>query len=55
MTTLWWIVAIAPNGLPQSIELRAPSERIALDKFEHFKPEWTIQSIERRPTLASDR
>jgi hypothetical protein len=55
VTTLWRIVALTPHGIPQIIEYRAASEQIAIDKFEHFKPEWTIQSIERRPTLASDR
>jgi hypothetical protein len=55
MSILWRIVALTPHGIPQIIEFRAASERIAIDKFEHFKPEWAIQSIERRPPPVSDR
>jgi hypothetical protein len=46
-TIRWRLLMRAPNGLPQTIELRAPSEAIALDRAAHWRPEWTVLSIER--------
>ena len=43
----WRIEATTPGGLPYTVELRAPSEAIALDRFCQWKPEWTPRSIDR--------
>ena len=50
--TLWRLVVVTPSGLPQTWEVRAPSESEALALFARIKPEWTITEISRRPAAA---
>lgn len=51
-STLWRLIVIAPSGLPEVIELRAPSEQIARDRLAQWRPDWTLQEISRRPTIS---
>ena len=52
MTTLWRLVLVAPCGLPQTYEVRAPSESAAVAVVRRIKPEWTITEISRRQSAA---
>ena len=51
-TQLWRITVISPSGLPQFVEVRAATEKIAQDWVERIRPEWTIHAIERRQTCS---
>lgn len=54
---LWRIVMTGPSGLPLTVELRAPSQAMALERAVYYKPYHTVAvdcygnpCIERRPT-----
>lgn len=46
---LWRLLVVTPSGMPEVIEVRAASEQSAVDRVAHWRPEWTIRSVERRP------
>jgi hypothetical protein len=48
--TLWRIWVTTTAGIPEAIELRAPSESQAQDQVRVIRPGAVIQRIERRPT-----
>lgn len=54
---LWRAVVKTPSGMPVTVEVRAPSQQIALDKIAYWKPDAEVATdpygnplIERRPT-----
>lgn len=57
MMTLWRVVMVGPGGQPLTVELRAPTQAIALDRAAFYKPYHRIAEdqygnplVERRPT-----
>lgn len=51
-TVLWRVRLVSPSGQPEWLELRAPSERLALEAVTTWRPDWSVTAITRRPTAA---